>query len=207
MKKVNLSNPPLLRKGFNLFLTGVSSILPISITFFVLYRLFILIDNIFARLIERIIGFRIIGLGFFLTISFIIFIGFIAKHYIGERFMAWMDRMILKIPFVHIIYSGVKDISDIVSTKSRDKFTQVVTLKFPTDKTYSIGFITNETVELADDSLIAVFIPTTPNPTNGYLVFVDKADITYLDMSIDKAIKMIVSMGAVAPPRIERGKE
>ena len=106
--KMNLSNPSPLRKALNLLLTGISSILPISITFFVIYRLFILIDNIFSTLITRIIGFRIIGLGFFLTICFIMIIGFITKHYIGEQFMGWIDRIIMKIPIVQIIHSGVK---------------------------------------------------------------------------------------------------
>jgi uncharacterized membrane protein len=202
MKKVTISNSPRLRSAFNILLAGISSILPVSLTFYVLYRLFIFIDNIFAKLIERIVGFRIIGLGFFLTISFIMFIGFLTKHYIGERIMEWVDRFVMKIPFAQIIYSGVKDISNILSKKGKEKFTQVVSVRFPTDKTTSIGFVTNDDVELADENLVAVFIPTTPNPTNGFLVFVDQADITYLDISIDKAIKMIVSMGAVAPNEI-----
>ncbi len=113
--------------------------------------------------------------------------------------MNWIDRIIMKIPIVQIIYSGVKDISDILSKKGKDKFTQVVSIRFPTDKTYSVGFITNEDIDIADEHQIAVFIPTTPNPTNGFLVFVDKSDVKYLNISIDKAIKMIVSMGAVAP--------
>lgn len=204
MKKVFGSNGFNYKSAFNILLTGISSILPVSITFYVLYRLFIFIDNIFAKLIERIVGFRIIGLGFFLTISFIMLIGFLTKHYIGERMMAWVDKIIMKIPFVQIIYSGVKDISNIISKKGKEKFTQAVSIRFPTDKTVSIGFITNEEIELGDENLVSVFIPTTPNPTNGFLVFVEKEDITYLDISIDKAIKMIVSMGAVAPKKISK---
>lgn len=119
MKKVSISNPPFLKKGFNLLLTGISSILPVSITFYVLYRLFIIIDSVFQNLIEKIIGFRIIGLGFFLTITFIMLIGFVTKHYVGERIMNWIDRIIMKIPIVQIIYSGVKDISDILSKREK----------------------------------------------------------------------------------------
>ena len=188
-----------MRKILNIFLAGLSALLPASITIFLVYRVFIYIDNIFASLIKYLIGYEILGLGFVMTIILIFSIGVLTRNYLFQSIMKYVESIMMKIPIIQIVYSGVKEISGVFTKGKSNNFTQAVKVHFPTPNQISIGFITNESILLDTEDMIAVFIPTTPNPANGFLIFVSRDDVEFLDISIDSAIKLVVSMGSVAP--------
>jgi uncharacterized membrane protein len=194
------------RRLFQFFLTGLTTLLPISITVFILYSTFRFIDNLFAWLIERIFGFSIIGLGFLLTISTITLVGLFAKNYLAVQILAYIEKITLKIPIIQVIYSGIKELSNLFTTKGVKNFSEVVTVQFPNEHCTSIGFVTKDGININDENKVSVFIPTTPNPGNGFLIFVEKDQLTYLDIKIEDAIKSIVSMGSITPENITQKK-
>jgi len=190
------------KRYLNFFFTGLSTLLPLSITVFILYKSFRFIDGIFGWMITRFVGYPIIGLGFALTMITITLFGMVARNYLAQKLIGGIEHITLKIPIVQVIYSGLKELSHLFTKKGVKNFTDVVTVKFPNDDTLSIGFVTKESVLIGSDNKLSVFIPTTPNPGNGFLIFVDKDKVTYLDISIEDAIKSIVSMGTITPESI-----
>ncbi len=191
-----------LKKLINYFLAGLSAIFPISITLYVLYKVFIFIDDISAGIVHYIFGKNIIGLGFILTISIITLFGLLTKNFIMVKILDGLEKLALKIPIVQALYSGLKELTGLFKKTDKSKFSQVVSLKFPNTEVDSIGFITKKRVSFDDEKKVAVFIPTTPNPGNGYLVYANSEDLILLDISIEEAIKCIVSMGTVSPDEI-----
>ncbi len=188
-----------LKKAFHYFVTGLSSIFPIAITAFVIYKVFLFVDGISSWVIIRIFDIKIIGLGFILTISSIILFGMLTKNYIIVKMLEFFEKIAMKIPLIQVLYSGLKELAGLFQTTDKRKFTQAVSLKFPNSEVDSIGFITKNTVLLNDEKKVAVFIPTTPNPGNGFLIYTEEDKVTPLDISIEDAIKCIVSMGTISP--------
>ncbi len=188
-----------LKKLLNYFLAGLSAIFPISITVYVIYKLFIFIDGLSAWIIVKIFGHDIIGLGFLLTVSIITLFGLLTKNFIMVKILNALERLALKIPIVQALYSGLKELTGLFQKSDKRKFTQVVSLKFPNSEVDSLGFITKKIVRFDDENKVAVFIPTTPNPGNGYLIYTKASNLVPLDISIEEAIKCIVSMGTISP--------
>jgi uncharacterized membrane protein len=193
-----------MKRYFQFFVTGLTTLLPLSLTLYVVYKGFRMIDNVFGWIIERILGYPIIGLGFVLTIIFITAFGMLAKTYLTQSIMSYIERVALRIPIIQVIYGSIKEISSLVTEKDMRRFTEVVSVKFPNPDTTSIGFVTKNNILMDDEEKVCVFIPTTPNPSNGFLIFVDKNMVHHLDMSIDQAIKSIVSMGAITPDILDK---
>jgi uncharacterized membrane protein len=142
-----------------------------------------------------------------ILILFVLFIlGSIAKYAIGLRTIKIMERLIMKIPMLNVVYSTSQQLVDAVRNPNAGMFRQVVLFEYPRKGIYVIGFLTNENkkscelIEKTDQKLISIFLPTTPNPTSGFLLFVPKDDCIFLDMSITEAMRMIISGGAVSPP-------
>lgn len=194
----------MLKRFLQTFLTGLSTLLPIALTIFIFYKIFIFIDSLFGWLFVRLIGYEIIGLGFVITIISIFVIGLIAKHFVTQKLIAMFDKLITKIPLVQDIYFGIKEFSNLFTSNEFKQFSEVVTINFPNDYTTSIGFVTKKHLKIGDEDKICVFIPTTPNPGNGFLIFVDRASVSTLDISIEKALKSIVSMGTITPDQLNR---
>ncbi|MCY6483419.1 DUF502 domain-containing protein [Clostridium aestuarii] len=190
-----------MKRLLNLFLAGITAILPIGITIFILYKLFMIVDSFSAGFINKIVGERIVGIGFLTTIGFIILVGFITKYYLGEKLIEIIEKAISKIPIAQSIYSSVKEVSKMIPNLgvNNKKFNKVVIIDFPNKDIKSIGFITNDNIQISNSDRVAVFVPTTPNPTNGFLIYVDKDSVEVLDITIDEAIKSIISMGAITP--------
>lgn len=194
----------MLKRFFQTFLTGLSTLLPIALTIFIFYKIFMFIDSLFGWLFVRLIGREIVGLGFVLTIISILAIGVIAQHFIAQKLIAMFDNLITKIPIVQDIYFGIKEFSNLFTSSEFKQFSEVVAINFPNEHTTSIGFVTKKQLKIDDEDKICVFIPTTPNPGNGFLIFVDRASAKTLDISIDKALKSIVSMGTITPDLLNR---
>lgn len=193
-----------MKKIFNTFIAGLTAVLPVYVTILVLFKSFDLIDGLLGNLIVRIFHVSIPGLGFVVTISGIFLIGLFAKHYFGEAVLNMLETVMAKIPVIQMIYGGVKDLSSLLTKNNKSNFTQVVKINFPSPSQVSVGLITNESVHIDGESLVAVFIATTPNPTNGFLVYVKREELVILDATVEQAVKMVVSMGSIAPHRLNR---
>jgi uncharacterized membrane protein len=130
-------------------------------------------------------------------------VGSQARHYVGRKLMAWLDSAMLRVPLLNKIYGTIKQVNEAFSTGKKTAFKTVVLVEFPRQGLYSIGFITNEHHDEIQaktrEKVVCVFIPTTPNPTSGWLVLVPEKQITRLEMSVAHAIKYIISVGSVSP--------
>ena len=149
------------------------------------------------------LGFSIPGFGIILALSILLLTGMLAANLFGRRFVEIWERILNKIPLVRSIYSSIKQISNTIFDPSGKSFRKVVMLQYPRKGLWSIGFLTNDNVgdemSAVDDRLVAIFIPTTPNPTSGFIVMVRNDEITELDMSVEEGFKFIISMGVIIP--------
>ena len=135
---------------------------------------------------------------FAMAILAISFIGRYGRYYFGQKMIEWTDRALMHIPLLNKIYSTVKQVNESFSS-NKSSFKQVVLVSFPHPQARSIGFVTGEQQGLGPETLISVFIPTTPNPTSGFLILVPQSQITKLDMTVADGIKFIISLGAISP--------
>lgn len=129
--------------------------------------------------------------------------GLLARNYIGKKIIEWMDAALLQVPFLNKIYGATKQVNEALTSGDKNSFKTVVMIEFPHPGTYAIGFITSEHRAepqiKAGQNLVCVFIPTTPNPTSGFLVLVPEGKVTRLEMSVADGVKYIISLGAIAP--------
>jgi uncharacterized membrane protein len=130
--------------------------------------------------------------------------GVFVKQYLGNKIFEVFERTILKIPYAQIIYQAVKEISNSVFKKDKIAFKKPVLVDFPTKGTKSIGFISNDELNVSGENRIVVFVPTTPNPTSGFMIFCKEEDIEYLDMTVNEATKMIISLGVISPEKFKK---
>lgn len=141
-----------------------------------------------------------------LTILLICFIGRYGRSYFGRKAIEWFDHTLLRVPLVNKIYGTVKQVNESFSN-NKSSFKQVVLVTFPHGRSRSVGFVTGEQKGVGMEKLISVFIPTTPNPTSGFLILVPESEIIRLDMSVGDGIKFIISLGAIAPDHAGRQLE
>ncbi len=140
---------------------------------------------------------------FLLAVLLIGIVGRLARNYFGKKLIEWAERALMHVPFVNKIYSAIKQINEAFSSGKKSSFKTVVLLEFPRAGIYSLGFITGEQNDEVQaktrEKVVCIFIPTTPNPTSGWLVLVPEKDVTKLEMSVAEAIKFIISLGSVSP--------
>ena len=138
-----------------------------------------------------------------LAVVLVTLVGVLTQYYIGKQMIAWLDAAMLRVPLLNKIYGTIKQVNEAFSTGSKTSFKTVVLVEFPRDGSYSVGFITSEQNEALDKKtgrkLVNVFIPTTPNPTSGFLILVPEDKVTKLDMSVAEGIKYVISLGSIAP--------
>ena len=151
----------------------------------------------------NLLGFSIPGFGVIIALSILLLTGMLAANLFGRRFVEMWERILNRIPLVRSIYSSVKQISSTIFDPSGKSFRKVVLLEYPSKGLWSIGFLTNDSMgdELCsvDDTLVSVFIPTTPNPTSGFIIMTRKDEITELNMNVEEAFKFVISMGVIIP--------
>jgi uncharacterized membrane protein len=132
-------------------------------------------------------------------------VGLLARNYFGNRIIKWIDTTLLRVPLLNKIYSATKQINEAFSSSNKNAFRTVVMVEFPRPGVYTLGFITSEqhpeVLASADEKLICVFVPTTPNPTGGYLLLVPEEKVTKLNMSVGDGIKYIISLGSIVPEK------
>jgi uncharacterized membrane protein len=151
----------------------------------------------------RYVGYNIPGLGILLGVIAIVMFGVIAPSILGKQFLFLTERIVDRLPLVKLIYSGTKQIFDSFSMSHSEKFRRVVYVRFPHKDSFSIGFVTQDRpegwVDNHADYRLSVFVPTTPNPTSGYLLFLREADTIPLNLPVEEALKLIISGGLVRP--------
>jgi uncharacterized membrane protein len=193
-------------------LTGLLVLIPLFLTGWVLLTLFNLTDrvlNLIPRVYrpEELLGFPIPGLGLILTVAIIFVIGGLAANVIGRKLVAVGERILEKIPFLRWFYFSSKQIIEAVFINSQDSFRRAVLFEYPRKGIYSIGFITGESSGQLEESVprsVTIFVPTTPNPTSGYLIIVPEEETIPLNWSVDEAFRIIVSAGVIMPGEEEK---
>lgn len=196
-----------MRRLRNYFVTGLLVILPSVVTGYVLWKVFVWVDGILGKLIARYLGYNIPGVGFVATVVAVWFIGLLASNFIGRRLIALGEWILRKIPLVNKIYIGVQQIASVMLREKRPVFQRAVMIEYPRRGVYSVAFVTNRTetefpVE-GEKMLVTLFLPTTPNPTSGFLLIMPEDDVIDLSMSVEEAIKLIISGGSVLPTGLE----
>lgn len=186
-----------------LFLSGLIVVLPAVITLYVLSFLFQFLDSLIGRFVYPYLPFPIPGLGLVLTLAIILLIGALARNLIGRSMIHFTDSVLTRTPIVRNVYSTIKQIVDTMMVRRQGGFQRVGLIEYPRRGLYCYVFVTSNGQAEAEirtgHSLVSVFLPTTPNPTSGFLLLVPKEDIIYLDMSVEDAVKVIISAGLVVP--------
>lgn len=191
------------------FITGLLVLVPLFITVWVISGLVGMMDQSLFLLPENWrpkaqLGLEIPGVGALLTLLIIFVTGLIATNFFGKRLILLWESLLARVPVVKSIYASVKQVSDTLFSDSGNAFRQAVLVQFPHQGSWTIAFITGRPGgDVANHLLgdfVSVYVPTTPNPTGGYFLMMPRAEVIDLDMSVDEALKYIISMGVVAPP-------
>ncbi len=191
------------------FLAGILVISPILITVYVTWIIITFIDTQVAGLLPESMDFtkklphQVPGIGLIISIVFITFIGALTPGFIGRTLLKTGERVLDKMPVVRSVYGAIKQIMETVMSTNSESFREVVLVEYPRKDIWVIGFVTGETrgevQTLNKEKLINIFIPTTPNPTSGFLLFLPKKDLIYMNMKVEDAVKMVISGGIVTP--------
>ena len=201
-----------------LFLSGLLTLLPIWLTWVVVKFVFVLLSDISRPMVGPVAAKIAAGfpdtlgwvnaesvlatIAMIATLALILLVGWLARRMVGQRLLGWLDALVQRIPLANIIYSSARKLLDILQTKP-DGTQRVVLIDFPHSQMKSVGFVTRVIREQGTGrELAAVYVPTTPNPTSGYLEIVPVEKITPTDWSVDQAMSFIISGGAVAPDTI-----
>jgi uncharacterized membrane protein len=190
------------------FITGLLALVPLVITIWVISTIIHTMDQSLTLLPaawrpKQLFGFDVPGLGAVLTLGVIFGAGLVATNIFGQQFIALWESMLSRVPFVKSIYSSVKQVSDTLFSNSGNAFRKAVLVQYPHQGSWTIAFITGtpggDVVNHLTGDYISIYVPTTPNPTSGFFLMMAKADVIELEMSVDEALKYIISMGTVTP--------
>jgi len=190
------------------FITGLLIWIPLGITLLVLSWLISTMDQSLGLLPsklrpEALWGIHIPGFGAVLTILIVFLTGLLAANFLGQRLVRFWEGVLSRIPVVKSIYYGVKQVSDIVLSDTGQAFRKVLLVQYPRTGSWTIAFQTGrpggDVVNHLRGEYVSVYVPTTPNPTSGFFLMMPRADVVELEMSVDEALKYIISMGVVAP--------
>ncbi len=189
------------------FITGLLVITPIWGTYLVLSTLLSFLEGFLGNFLKGIGRYYIPGMGIITLIALIFLVGVLATNFIGKKVMNMWERAMNKVPLVRSVYTVFKHIVDTLSLQGKEQFNRVVLIEFPRDGVYAIGFVTGvtrgEVQNLTKETVVNVFIPTTPNPTTGYFVFVPENRVIPMTMSVEDGMKMIISGGLYTPPNLK----
>jgi uncharacterized membrane protein len=187
---------------------GVLVWAPLAVTFFLIRLGVKLMDKTLAIIPrayrpEELLGFHIPGLGIILTFLVLLLTGMLAANFVGRYIVGGWEALLDRIPIVRSIYSGAKNFAEIVFSDSEHSFKRVLLIEYPRKGLYSLAFQTSsslgEVQGRTGEEVVCCFVPTTPNPTSGFIIIVPSKDVTVLDMEVDEALKMIISLGVVVP--------
>jgi uncharacterized membrane protein len=201
----------------NAFLTGLLLLAPLVVTVWAFFKIIDLVGGSFRPLFATIIPIRLqdIPLIWELASTIVVFalitlFGFVSHYFFGKYLLDLGERVVLAIPGLNTVYGSVKQLVATFGSQNRNVFSQVVLVQYPRPGVWTLGFLTGKTQAEAQAKagreLWSVFVPTSPNPTSGFMLFLPPDEITALDMSVGEGMKMVISGGAVVPPWKEGGK-
>jgi uncharacterized membrane protein len=189
-------------------LAGLLVIVPVAITIAVLQWIIGTLDQTLLILPEawqphKLLGRHIPGFGVLLTLGILLLVGAVVSNFMGKKLVSWGDALVSRIPVVRSIYSSVKQVSDTLFSPEGNAFRTAVLVQWPRPDVWTIGFVTGtpggEVTTYLMGEYVSVYVPTTPNPTGGYFVMLRRSDCIELKMSVDDALKYVISMGVVVP--------
>ena len=197
------------------FLAGILVTAPIAITIYLTYSFFIFVDSRVRNLLplEKIVPpehqyYALPGIGIIAAVLFFVLVGWFAKNFLGRLLIRISEYIVDRLPVINTVYGAIKQIFETVMASKSDAFKDVVMFEYPRKGMWVMGFVTGtskgEVQSLTDTEVVNVFLPTTPNPTSGFLLFVPKKDLIYMKMGVEEAIKLIVSGGIITPPEKKR---
>ncbi len=198
------------------FFTGILVTAPVAMTFYLAYKLIVWVDVLVNKMLppkflpDTYLPFTIPGLGFIVLIGLLIVIGMFATGFLGKFFLKLGEWIVYKLPFISSVYSLFKQVFSTFLSNKNNAFNKVVMLEYPRKGIWILGLVSTETggeiQEKLPEPMLNVFIPTTPNPTSGFLIFVPKKDVIEVDISVEDAIKFVIS-GGIVNPEDEQKKE
>lgn len=202
----------------NYLLTGVIVTAPVAITVYMSYHLVVWINGATSHLIPQqwkignFVPYAVPGLGLVLLITLLMLIGMLTTGYVGKFFVKLWERIIRKMPVVSSIYSLMKQIFETFLSQKSRSFSEVVLVQYPRKDLWTIAFVSKDETggEVADkvgQKMLSIYVPTTPNPTSGFLIFVPENDVIKLDMSVEDGIKYVLSCGIVTPDELQNQED
>ena len=216
-RRKRLPRPSLLQRLRGDFLTGLVVVLPIFLTIYLLWAVIGLIDAKVVPLVpdrytpENIFGRNIFGFGVVVFLIFTTAIGALTKGFFGRRLLHFGESLVERMPVVRSIYNGLKQIFETMLSQTGTSFQQACLVEYPRRGLWAVAFIATDTkgeipFKTGEPDMVSVFLPTTPNPTSGFLLFVPRRDVVLLDMTLEETAKLIVSAGLVEPPIVAPAK-
>ena len=198
------------------FFTGLLVLVPLAITLWVLGLVIGTMDQTLTLLPEawrpeRLLGVHLPGVGALLTLAFVFVVGLLTQNFVGQTLFNWWEVLLRHIPVVGPLYTSVKQVSDTLLASNGHAFRKALLIEYPRKGSYTIAFLTGvpggDVVNHLTGDHVSVYVPTTPNPTSGFFLMLSRAEVRELDMTVDAALKYIVSMGVVAPTAQRRPVE
>ena len=199
------------------FLTGIVVTAPIGITAWLMWLVVDLFDRAVVPLIpdaynpSELLGAKIPGVGIIIAFILVTLIGAFVTNVAGRFLVRFGDRLVSRVPVVRTVYGVLKQIFDAVLAQSANAFREVVLIEYPRRGIWVIGFVTSttrgEVQRVTEEEMVNVFLPTTPNPTSGFLLFLPRKDCIPLDMSVEEGVKLVISGGIVSPPDVAAGEK
>lgn len=190
-------------------ITGLLILAPLAFTAYVLVLLFQLMDGMFAWLLRRALGpdHSMPGVGLILTILVVLLLGWLSSNVFGRRLIRLFETVLARIPVAKTVYSSSKGIVDAISQSQTEAFKRVVLIEYPRQGLYSIAFVTSNArwgqLSSGTEDLLLVFLPTTPNPTSGYLLMVPRPDAIDLPITVEEGVRMVISGGILKPESLQ----
>ena len=184
------------------FFTGLLVLLPVVVTVSVLWRFFFALDDILGRFAETYLGRSVPGVGLVALVALILGIGAVASNFLGRRAIRIGERLVARVPLMGWIYRTTKQLFSTILEERGESFRKVVLVSYPQKGTYSVAFVTSESPTSVESELgkgfVTVFLPTTPNPTSGFLLVVPAEDVIPMNLSVDEGLRLVISAGALS---------
>jgi uncharacterized membrane protein len=191
-----------------ILLTGLVILVPVTLTVYILKQIFDFMDGIFTPVIDKAVGvylpgFHIPGLGLLLTLLVVLLLGWLSANVVGRRLIQGAEAVICRIPVAKSIYSATKGVLEAVSFDQSEAFQRVVLIEYPKENIFALAFVTKSAswpnLHPKTSDILLVFVPTTPNPTSGFLLVVPRAETIPLPISVEQGIRMVISGGILLP--------
>lgn len=202
------SKPRLRTRFKRILVTGLVILVPVTLTIYILKQIFDFMDGIFAPVIDRAIGIyvpgaHIPGLGLLLTLLVVLLLGWLSTNVVGKRLIHGFEAVICRVPVAKSIYSATKGVLEAISIDQSEAFQRVVLIEYPKENIFALAFVTKSarwpSLHPKTADLLLVFVPTTPNPTSGFLLLVPRSEAIPMPISVEQGIRMVISGGLLLP--------